>query len=418
MFVPVSLRQFLEDSIRVGFRVEEWLDDAEDHIRDLLAADFAELLECVQLENGIDDACLAIEDVLAASSWLTCKFVSTRILLNFNKAVGSISLCTHPGARNPNSVDNVVNDDASDQAGFSAGFLEMVVKVGNGLILSKRMVGCNENRPQTSVGEFLAFIGARRLAIARVRPFIAVKLARHGTLLNSVLIRARLGDGVNGTSHRAKTRVLREPERSTRIDLLLDMLDCFPELLEKELLKFFHDLGDLSFGLLTLALLVCEIGAEGAQGMSLVVSLCLGKVGLDTHARDRLVSVLLIKSQVHERVNELTRLGADNLPDFLKLSDDLIGFLGRDTRHAAQRGLDFDKNLLRLARLFKSRLRKKETSQFLIRDVRSQRLNGGPQEGVQNRAAPARGVEKLMLNMVLDGLVSRLSLPEDHRDAT
>jgi hypothetical protein len=35
-----------------------------------LAAELAELLKSIQLEDRVDDACLTIENVLATSSWL------------------------------------------------------------------------------------------------------------------------------------------------------------------------------------------------------------------------------------------------------------------------------------------------------------------------------------------------------------
>jgi hypothetical protein len=54
---------------------------------------------------------------------------SLKILLNFDEAVSGFSLCTHPSAGNPNTVHNVVDNDASNQAGFGACFLEMEVEI-------------------------------------------------------------------------------------------------------------------------------------------------------------------------------------------------------------------------------------------------------------------------------------------------
>jgi hypothetical protein len=83
--------------------------------------------------------------------WGECPTLSSlKILLNLNEAVGSIGLSTHPSPRNPDTVDNVVNDDASDEARLGTSVLEVKVKVGDCLCLGEGVVGSQENRPETS----------------------------------------------------------------------------------------------------------------------------------------------------------------------------------------------------------------------------------------------------------------------------
>ncbi|KAI6763078.1 hypothetical protein HG530_009058 [Fusarium avenaceum] len=204
---------------------------------------------------------------------------------------------------------------------------------------------------------------------------------RQDGLLDSVLIRASISDGLNSASHGVWAGVLHDPERSTRVDLILKVLDGVFKLLctklvfdynkidvvrvtyldhavaigtlrrairatiaisvlerlelSREFLKLVHDLDDFSLSFLSLVLLIRQFAAKVAHVVSLIVSLCLGEVGLDAHACNGLVSILLIERQIHQGINKLTRLGADDLPNFLQLRDDFVGFLGGNTRHSA-----------------------------------------------------------------------------------
>jgi hypothetical protein len=76
-----------------------------------------------------------------------------KVLLNLNEAVCGIALSTHPGTRDPNSVDDVVNHDASDQATLGALFFQVDVKIGHGLGFGQRVVSSQKNRPEARVGQ-------------------------------------------------------------------------------------------------------------------------------------------------------------------------------------------------------------------------------------------------------------------------
>ncbi|KAI6763079.1 hypothetical protein HG530_009059 [Fusarium avenaceum] len=69
--------EFRPSFLRIGLWIEKWLDHVEDDLGYLLAAELTELLKSIQLEDRIDNACLTVKNVLATSSWLALKTVST-----------------------------------------------------------------------------------------------------------------------------------------------------------------------------------------------------------------------------------------------------------------------------------------------------------------------------------------------------
>jgi hypothetical protein len=79
------------------------------------------------------------------------------------------------------------------------------------------------------------FVEAGRLVLTRASLFAAVRAQRQDRLLDSVLVRASISDGLNSTSHGVWARVLHNPERSTRVDLILKVLDGVFELLYTKL---------------------------------------------------------------------------------------------------------------------------------------------------------------------------------------
>lgn len=239
------------------------------------------------------------------------------------------------------------------------------------------------------------------LGVSRVSLVTTLGAQRHDGLVDDILVGTGVGDGLNDAGHGVGAGVLHDPEGSSAVDLILEMLDGVFKLLQRsqllrcelkawttyldhsitvgrlrlgvlgaallllerleltsEVLQLLHDLGNLGLSLLALTLLVGQLDTEVTDSVVLIVGFGLCEVGLDAHARDGLVRVLGIERQVHERVNELARLGADDLSDLLELRDDLVGLLGGDARHAAEGRLDLDENLLRGAGLCKSRLQR------------------------------------------------------------